>query len=120
MRLARFSVRRRAELQLRLAGGSKEPPYAAQSKSAALSLVLGTVILSAILSVQLYAGTGAGAEGPWFGLVLPGGAGPAVQVGPRPPRPVVLPAGEPPAAGVRRQRDQARRRDPGAVRRGQP
>jgi hypothetical protein len=58
----------------------------------ALSLVLATVILSGHPQAR------ASAEGPWFGLVLPGGTAPAVQVGPRPPRPVVLPDGEQAAA----------------------
>lgn len=49
--------------------------------------------------------TGAGAQTKpastaWFGLALPSGSsqGPAVQVGPRLPRPVALPGGESPAA----------------------
>ena len=44
-------------------------------------------------------GRGAGQQGPWFGVMLPPplGKDPAVIVGERPPRPFVMPQGEPAA-----------------------
>ena len=60
-------------------------------------------VLMLVAATALGAGHGLGQanaapKGPWFALELPSGTGaPAVQVGPRPPRPVVAPSGAHPA-----------------------
>ena len=62
-----------------------------------MRIVLAVALALTLCSGRAFAQT-APPRGPWFGLTLPGGSSkPAVQVGARPPRPVEVPAGAPPA-----------------------